>query len=442
MKEKRIPKRITNGILKSLSAGVVPRNGLEFIAVGRRKEIESILDDLEAIKDGGASFKIFIGRYGSGKSFLIQLIRNYAMEREYVVADVDLSPERRLHGSEKGIATYRELIKNLSTKTKPNGGALTTILEKWISKVQSEVIAKYKISPNDAQFNQLVEQEIMKAISELKEMVHGFDFATVISKYWMSHKLGEDDGKESALRWLRGEYPNKTEARKALGNISIIVNDDTWYDYIKLLSTFVVEIGYSGLLVFFDEAVNLYKITHTLSRTNNYEKLLTMFNDTMQGRAEYLGIFMGGTPHFLEDRRRGLHSYEALHSRLSGSRFMKDQTDVTGPILKLERLTVEEIFVLLQKIIRIHSLNYNYESKLTDDEIQEFIKLIISRVGATKLLTPREFVREFIIVLNIMRTDPEKKFLEIIYGKDFDPKIISEIDDSEVKGTKYEEFEI
>ncbi|MFX0016471.1 MAG: ATP-binding protein [Promethearchaeota archaeon] len=442
MSKRRIPQRVSAIILKSLNAGVVPRIGLEHIAVGRKEEIESLLEDLENIEVGSAAFRFFIGRYGSGKSFLIQLLRNYAMDRDFVVADVDLSPARRFIGSgSKGVATYRELITNMSTKTRPSGGALTAILEKWISKIQSMVITEKGIKPGDPVFVDLVETEIINAVNNIKDLVHGFDFAIVISTYWRGHKLGEEETKENALRWLRGEYTTKTEARNALG-VNIIVDDDSWYDYIKLLARFVTEIGYKGLLVFFDEAVNLYKITHTQSRTNNYEKLLTMYNDTMQGKAEYLGIFVGGTPQFLEDRRRGLYSYEALHSRLVGSRFTKNGLrDISGPIIKLERLTLEEIFVLLTRVMNIHALHYKYNPFLSNDELQEFIKVIVSRIGADKLLTPREFVREFIILLNILRKNPEQSFLGIIQGEDFKPQAPSQIDES-VKGTEFEEFKL
>ena len=185
------------------------------------------------------------------------------MDRDFVVADVDLSPARRfIGGGNKGVATYRELITNMSTKTRPSGGALTAILEKWISKIQSTVITEKGIKPQDPAFVDQVETEIINAVNNIKDLVHGFDFATVISTYWRGHKLGEEETKENALRWLRGEYTTKTEARNAI-SVSVIVDDDSWYDYIKLLARFVTEIGYKGLLVFFDEAVNLYKITHT-----------------------------------------------------------------------------------------------------------------------------------------------------------------------------------
>ncbi len=439
----RIPSRVSATILKALSAGVVPRIGLEHIAVGRREEIESIIEDLENIKMGGAGFRFFIGRFGSGKSFLIQLIRNYAMQQDFVVCDVDLSPERRFIGAgEKGVATYRELMKNLSTKTRPNGGALTAILEKWISSIQSEVVAK-GIKPQDTLFTEKVDEKILEAISTIKDLVHGFDFANVISTYWHGHRTQDDSIKEAALKWLRGEYPTKTEARNAIPGLSIIITDDNWYDYIKLMARFVTEIGYKGLLVFFDEAVNLYKITHTTSRVNNYEKLLTMYNDTLQGKAEYLGVFIGGTPQFLEDKRRGLYSYKALHSRLVGSRFLKEGIqDFSGPVIKLERLTLEEIFVLLTKIIVIHEKYYSYKSLINDSEIQEFIKIMVSRIGADKLLTPREFVREFIFLLNQLRKQADKKtLLELISGEDFRPQETLNKDD-EVSGTEYEEFQI
>ena len=122
----RVPKRVAAVILNSLKGGVVPRIGLPYITVGRETENQALLTDLALISDGGASFRFLVGRYGAGKSFLLQTIRTHAMGEGFVVADADLSPERRLQGGQgQGLATYRELIRNLSTKTRPEGGALT-----------------------------------------------------------------------------------------------------------------------------------------------------------------------------------------------------------------------------------------------------------------------------------------------------------------------------
>lgn len=266
-----IPRRITTALFSSLGAGVVPRIGIEHIVVGRKPEIEALLGDIANVADGGAGFRVISGRYGAGKSFLLQLLRNYAMNRNFVVADADLSPERRLTGGRgQGLATYRELARNLSTRVRPDGGALPAMLEKWISGVQGQVVAS-GITPNDPSFGSAVEGRIHEAVNELEGLVHGFDFARVISAYWRGHQLGNDELKNAALKWLRGEYSTKTEAREALG-VRVIIDDDTWYDYVKLLAQFVKSIGYAGLVVVIDEAVNLYKITQSVSRNANYEK--------------------------------------------------------------------------------------------------------------------------------------------------------------------------
>lgn len=300
MANPKIPKRISTALLNSLAAGVVPRVGLEYIAVGRKQEISALLSDLDCIREGAAGFRFVVGRFGSGKSFLLQLIRNYAMERDFVVADADLSPERRLAGTEgQGTATYRELIRNISTKTRPDGGALAPLLEKWISGIQAQVIKEGGISSADPKFSNVVEAKIFEVTSQMQSLVHGFDFASVISAYWKGHRTEQDAQKDAALRWLRGEFSTRTEAREAQLGVRVIIDDSSWYDYIKLLAEFVTAIGYKGLLILIDEAVNLYKITHSVSRQNNYEKLLSMFNDTMQGKASRLGFVFCGTPQFM-----------------------------------------------------------------------------------------------------------------------------------------------
>lgn len=422
MAKVKIPKRISTALINSLGAGVVPRIGLEYIAVGRKEEISTLLHDLENISEGGATFRFIVGRYGSGKSFMLQLLRNYAMERNFVVADVDLSPERRFAGSQKqGVGTYRELMRNMATKTRPDGGALSAILERWISNIQSQVMKETGLRPDDAQFVDLVQVKIMDVIHDMEGMVHGFDFATILSTYWQGYRLGDDDKKDHALRWLRAEYTTKTEALKAL-KVRVIIDDDSWYDYIKLMARFVADIGYKGLLVLIDEAVNLYKISHTIARQNNYEKLLTMFNDTMQGKAEYLGILMGGTPQFVEDPRRGLYSYEALRSRLAESRFTKTNLrNLAGPIIPMYTLIHEEIFVLLNRLAEIHAIHYNYEPYLIDQDFQDFIQEILNRLGTEELLTPREVIRDFITVLDLIRQNPDISFQQLIHGDHFQP---------------------
>lgn len=418
----RIPKRVSTALLNSLGAGVVPRVGLEHIAVGRKEEIAALLRDLDCVSEGGASFRFIVGRYGSGKSFMLQLLRNYAMERDFVVADADLAPDRRLTGSNgQGVGTYRELLRNLSTRTRPDGGALPVILERWISNVQTRVVQDGGLSPQHPAFAEAVNARILEVVSGMEGMVHGFDFATVLSAYWRGHRNDDDDLKDAALRWLRGEFATKTDARQALG-VRVIVDDDGWYDYVKLLARFVADIGYKGLVVLVDEAVNLFRVAHSGARQANYERLLAMFNDTMQGKAEHLAILMGGTPQFLEDPRRGLFSYEALRSRLAESRFARDGLrDTAGPVIRLETLSHDEIYVLLSRLAEVHAAHYGYQADLDPEEVRDFMQEVVNRLGAAELLTPREVVRDFTSVLNLVQQNPGITVAQLVHGADFQP---------------------
>ena len=308
----KIPKRIASAVINSLKGGVVPRTGLPYITVGREKEIEALLRDVDIIADGGASFRFIVGKYGSGKSFMLQTIRSHVMDRNFVVVDADLSPERRLQGSKgQGLATYKELIRNMSTKTRPDGGALTLILDRWISNIQTETAAETGLTDNSADFRKAVEKHIFAVVNELSEMVHGFDFAKLLTMYYRAAVDGDDESKNKVVKWFRGEYATKTEAKSELG-VNIIITDDDWYEYIKLFAAFLKRAGYNGMLVLIDELVNIYKIPNSITRQYNYEKILTMYNDTLQGKASHLGIIMGGTPQCIEDTRRGVYSYEAL----------------------------------------------------------------------------------------------------------------------------------
>lgn len=415
-----INRREGAALINSLTAGVVPRIGLRHIAVGRQGEVNAFLHDLSTIEGGGAAFRFVCGQYGSGKSFLLQTIRNNAMERSFVVMDADLSPERRLVGtSGQGLATYRELIQHTSTRTRPEGSALESILQKWIASMQSEIAKQENLQANDDKLIESVSEKISEVLSELSEMAYGFAFANIIDAYWKGMKTGNDSLKMSALRWLRGEYANKTEAKRDLP-VDSIIDDQNWYEFLKLFALFVKKAGYNGLLVFIDEGVNLYKITHKQARDSNYEKILTMFNDTMQGKAEYLGIFMSGTPQFIYDERRGLFSYEALRSRLADNRFATQGfVDFTSPVIKLNQLTSEEIYLLLERLCELHSSYYSYENKLGTTELTAFLNTVVGRLGADQLLTPREVTRDFLGLLNILYQNPDATFEKLIDEQGF-----------------------
>jgi hypothetical protein len=420
MAKLKISKKVSTALINSLSAGVVPRFGLEHIAVGREKELKSLLQNLDDIGEGVAVFRFIIGNYGSGKSFILQITRNRAMEQNFVVADADLSSERRLAGTNnEGLATYRELMSRLATKTRPDGGALVSILEGWINKIQQEVAKDSGMRPNDEGFDDKVETKIREVVQYIEDLVHGFDFGTVIIAYWRGYRLDDDELKNAALRWLRGEFNTKTEAKAALG-VRVIIDDDSWYDYIKLIAKFVAEIGYKGLLVLLDEVVHIYQISTTVTREKNYNRLLAMFNDTMQCKAEHLGIVIGGTTKFLEDPNRGLFADPAWRRRTKESRFVQGGIqEYSGPVMRLNPLTEDEILTLLQGLVEIHALNFAYDKALTNRELKDFINEIMNRLGAEALLTPGEIVRDFLSVLNILYQNPEISFSKLIHGSDF-----------------------
>lgn len=394
----RVPKRVAAVILNSLKGGVVPRIGLPYITVGREVEIRALLTDLSLIADGGASFRFLVGRYGAGKSFLLQTIRTHAMGEGFVVADADLSPERRLQGGQgQGLATYRELIRNISTKTRPEGGALNLILDRWVASCAN------------------VDESVVNAqLTPLEEMVHGFDFTRMLHRYRAAVSEGDEEAMSRVTKWIRGEYRTKSEARAELGS-STIISDDDWYDYVKLIARFLVCSGYKGMLVLIDELVNLYKIPNAITRQYNYEKILTMYNDTLQGKAQYLGMIMGGTPTSIEDRRRGVFSYEALRSRLAQGRFAReDLKDMLAPIIRLQPLTYEELLVLIEKLMQIHAGYFGWTPTLTENDLVDFLKIEFGRVGADTHLTPREVIRDFIELLDILCQNPDANVAELL----------------------------
>ncbi|MDR1733721.1 MAG: ATP-binding protein [Oscillospiraceae bacterium] len=414
MQQRQAPKRVATAVLNSLKGGVVPRVGLEWVTVGRKDEIYALLADTDVIAEGGASFRFIVGRYGAGKSFLLQTIRNYCLDRDFVVLDCDLSPERRFSGGKgQGVATYKELVRNMSTKLKPEGGALALILERWLSGIQTQTVAQ-GIEPGSEAFRQGVKRQIFSVVGEMQTMVNGFDFGIALSYYYNAWQDGDDEGKADVLRWLRGEFTTKTEAKRAIG-VNIIVHDENWYDFLKLYSAFLVQAGYRGMLLLIDELVNIYRLPNRVTRQYNYEKILMMYNDTLQGKAQHMGIIMGSTPQALEDQERGIYSYDALRSRLTEGRFAKAGTrDLLAPVIRLDPLSYEELYVLTEKLASLHAGLYGYESHLTGEEIVGFLKVEFERIGADTHITPREVIRDFIELLNITMQNPGKTITDIL----------------------------
>ena len=418
--DKKVPRRIAQTVLNSLKGGVVPRIGLPYITVGRKNEIQALLHDVDIISEGGASFRFIVGRYGSGKSFLLQTIRSYVMDRGFIVADADLSPERRLQGAKgQGLATYRELIGNLSTKTKPEGGALNLVLDRWISSVQSEAAQESSLAPGDPALAAAVDKKIYAVTASVSELVHGFEFARLLSAYYHAYLEGDDEAKARVVRWFRGEYATKKEAREDLG-VSILITDDDWYDYLKLFAVFFRLAGYAGLFLMIDELVNVYKIPNSITRQYNYEKILTMYNDTLQGKARYLGILMGATPQAMEDKRRGVYSYEALRSRLAEGKFSRPGArDLLAPVIRLEPLTAEEMLILCEKLEDLHAGLYGYERRITTEDLASFIRIEYERIGAEANITPREVIRDFIELLDLAYQNPDDSIGELLGSEEF-----------------------
>ena len=342
------------------------------------------------------------------------------MDKGFIVADADLSPERRLQGTRgQGLATYRELIGNLSTKTKPEGGALTLVLDRWISGVQTEAVGETGLEPGNPQLTKLVDQKIYAVTSAVSELVHGFEFARLLSLYYHAYVDGDDELKMKVVRWFRGEYALKREAKEALG-INIIITDDDWYDYLKIFAVFFRMAGYAGMIIMIDELVNLYKIPNAITRQYNYEKLLTMYNDTLQGKARYLGIIMGATPQAIEDKRRGVYSYEALRSRLAEGKFSAPGArDLLAPVIHLEPLTPEEMLVLCEKLSDMHGDLYGYQKKLGTNDLADFIKLEYGRIGADQNITPREVIRDFIELLDLLYQNPAMDMASLLKSDEF-----------------------
>lgn len=401
----RIREKERRAILDSLRAGVVPRIGQQHIQVGRANEVQALLKDIHAIADGGSSIRFIIGEYGSGKTFFLNLIHSIALEHKLVSTRADLTPDRRLHATGgQARALYAELMRNISTRAKPDGGAMSSIAERFISESLKQARERGD-SPASV---------IHDRLGHLTEMTGGYDFALVLEAYWRGHDSGNEQLKADAIRWLRGEFTTKTDARKALG-VRTFIDDANSYDHLKLMARFVRLAGYQGLMVALDELVNLFKLSSTQARKSNYEQILRILNDTLQGHAEGLGFLMGGTPEFLMDPRRGLYSYEALQTRLAENRFARDGlVDYSGPVIRLANLSQEDLYILLTKIRHVMASGDESQYIVPDEALHAFMDHCHQRIGAAYFKTPRNSIKEFVSLLSVLEQNPEQNWRELI----------------------------
>jgi len=419
-----------DSILQSLRAGVVPRIGLHLIQVGRAQEVANMVSDIERIQDSGSSIRFIIGEYGAGKTFFLHLIRTIAVEKNVVTAHADLTPDRRLHGTGgQARNLYAELMRNVSTRTKPDGGALSSIVERFIS---SAISKSRELSTN-------VEAVINSRLTQFSEMVGGYDFAQVVGAYWRAFDTGNEQLKSDVIRWLRAEYMTKTDARNALG-VRTIIDDSNFYDQLKLFSLFVRLAGYSGLLIGLDELVNLYKLANQQARNANYEQILRILNDSLQGIAVGLGFVLCGTPEFLMDMRRGLYSYPALQSRLAENTFARSVglIDQSGPVIRLASLTQEDLYVLLMKLRHVFANGQEEKYLIPDEALTSFMVHCSKKIGDTYFRTPRTTIRAFIDMMSVLEQNPNLSWKNLIEDievkKDIDlsqDDIISESSSSE-----------
>jgi hypothetical protein len=389
----RIKPRERDAVVQALRAGVVPRLGLRHVQVGRSREVDEVIRDIDRIAEGGSAVRFVIGEYGSGKTFFLNLARSAAMERQLVVSHADLSPDRRMHSTGgHARSLYSELMRNMSTRGKPDGGALSVVVERFISAAAT--------AGGD------VAQALRTRLAPIQDMVSGYDFNRVIEFYWRSLEDGNEEGKGAALRWLRGEYNTKTEARAALP-VRSIIEDAAIYDYLKVMAQFTRLAGFGGFLVVIDEMVNLFKLTNAQARASNYEQILRIINDVLQGSAEGIGFYFGGTPEFLQDSRRGLFSYEALRSRLAENSFARDGlVDLAGPVIRLQTLKPEDIYVLLEKLRHLFAEGDVAKYAVPDEALAAFLEHCSKRVGAAYFTTPRHTIKAFLDLLSVLRQNP------------------------------------
>jgi hypothetical protein len=405
MSETRIRPRDRDAILQSLGAGVVPSVGFQHIQVGRVNEVAALVADIDRIADGGATMRFVVGDYGAGKSFFMNMVRAVALERKLVTVHADLDPNRRLQGTNgQARSLYAELMRNMSTRAKPDGGAIANVVERFVA--ESLSLAE--------QHHEAPDFVMGERLAALQEMTGGYDFAEVVRTYWRGHDTGNEQLKADAVRWLRGEYSTKTEARSAIG-VRTIIDDASFYDHLKLLARFVQLAGFNGLLVCLDELVNLFKLSNTQARNSNYEQILRILNDSLQGSAAGIGFILGATPDTVLHPRKGLYSYPALQSRLAENSFTSAGiVDYSGPVLRLASLTPEELLVLLRNLRHVHAAGDPAAYIVPDEALEAFMTHCQSQLGADYFRTPRNTIKQFVHLLSALDQNPGVTWNELL----------------------------
>ncbi len=423
MATKRLRPKERDSIIQALKAGVTPRVGIQHIQVGRVKEVEALYRDIERITQGGSAFRLIIGEYGSGKTFFLSVIKSIALEKKLVSVNADLSPDRRIHASGgQARNLYSELMRNLATRNKPEGNALTSVVERFVT------LARQEADNNGSSVSSVIHARL----ASLAEFVGGYDFAKVIEAYWHGHENDDDELKSNAIRWLRAEYTTKTDAKKAVG-VRTIISDSSFYDNLKLMSLFVRQAGYEGLLVNLDEMVNLYKLNNRQARVSNYEQILRILNDCLQGSAEYLGFLLSGTPEFLLDPRKGLYSYEALQSRLAENSFAQKAgvIDYSSPALHLAGLTPEELYILLRNLRHVFASGDETQYLVPDKALEAFLRHCNNKIGDAYFRTPRNTIKAFVDMLAVIDQNKDIAWNDLIESIEIQEEKASDMPEAE-----------
>jgi hypothetical protein len=421
-------------VMAALRAGVVPRSGAHLIQVGRRREIESVVADLARVARGEGMFRIVSGEYGAGKSFFLNLVETIAQAQKFVTVHADLAPGRRLHGAGgQARALYAELMANVSTQGRSGGRALRSVVERFFTSAQQESAERG-----------LEEAVVLEwRYAAIEEMSGGFDVAQVLRAY--GRGIADDNQilVSAALRWLRGEYTTRTEAKSALG-VRQIVGDDNYYDILAVLALVVRQSGYSGLIVAIDEMVNIAKIPQSRIREQNYERLLLMLNDSLQKNTAGLGFLFGATTETMEHSRRGVVSYAALSTRLSANEFASGgRVDFAGPVLPLASLSAEDLWVLCANVRHVAAYGISESYLVPDEAITSFLAHVAGKVGAAYFLTPRQSIREFADLLAVLEQNPETSWDALVARVEFSIEDDDEgIVDAEIVDNEFTDFHL
>lgn len=403
-------------IINALKNGNVPPEGVGEICVGRERELEEFDKIFSKVKDGAAVTRFLNGEFGSGKSFFLKLLEERALADNFVVAKVTLSRDVPFNKFE---VVYRSIVASLRCKT---GTSLEHIIEKWTTQLRMMALRE---TTDPYQQERIVIDNINNDLKEVRK--HATTFAAAIENYYKLSARGDQETAKYAMAWLSGEKNIPYTIKRQFG-VKGDIDRENAFKYLEALSSFLMALKYSGLIILIDEAEHIMTLHTKKLRDTAYDYMRFIYDECSLGRFHNTLFIFAGTPEFFEDPKMGVPSYTALNERIEDV-LNTEFKDLRKPIIRLDGFKKDNLMELSDRLISMHEEVYEWEAKPVRESLDGIIARHEANAELTGYISPRNFVKSFISVLDVVQQNPELRSEEEI------------LDLFEEKEMEFEEFE-